>query len=195
MKRIAAITTHYAGRKFRSRVEARWAVFFDACGIAWEYEFEGFHLRSGAYLPDFWLPELHLFFEVKGEGPSDLERAKCAELAMETGSVVLLGVGSPQERFQIHWFDHGGEDEDRLWVIARDRRDGGGYWLVGDDTEGTSRWLGGGDLTGSAPRYGPMFSGVLEEAYAAALSAGFEREARKQRRQPKLIPQTETEAA
>ena len=29
------IETVYKGFKFRSRLEARWAVFFDACGVRW----------------------------------------------------------------------------------------------------------------------------------------------------------------
>lgn len=51
---INAIETEYNGYKFRSRLEAKWAVFFDALGIDYEYEPEGFELQSGKkYLPDF----------------------------------------------------------------------------------------------------------------------------------------------
>lgn len=51
---VKAIETKYNGYKFRSRLEARWAVFFDALGIPWEYEPEGFDLGDGLfYLPDF----------------------------------------------------------------------------------------------------------------------------------------------
>lgn len=51
---IKAIETRYKGYRFRSRLEARWAVFFDALGIKWEYEPEGFELPDGTrYLPDF----------------------------------------------------------------------------------------------------------------------------------------------
>ena len=53
---IKAIETQYKGYRFRSRLEARWAVFFDALGIEWEYEPEGFDLgEAGWYLPDFWI--------------------------------------------------------------------------------------------------------------------------------------------
>lgn len=56
---IKAIETSYGGYRFRSRLEARWAVFFDALGITWEYEPEGYVLSDGTcYLPDFWLPGL-----------------------------------------------------------------------------------------------------------------------------------------
>ncbi len=53
---IAPIETRYAGCRFRSRLEARWAVFLDHLGLSWDYEPQGFHLPSGSYLPDFWLP-------------------------------------------------------------------------------------------------------------------------------------------
>ena len=53
-KTIKAIETEYNGHRFRSRLEARWAVFFDALGVEYVYEPEGFTLPSGQeYLPDF----------------------------------------------------------------------------------------------------------------------------------------------
>jgi len=56
MEEIKAIETVYKGYRFRSRLEARWAVFFDACGVKWEYEPEGYDLGDGLlYLPDFLL--------------------------------------------------------------------------------------------------------------------------------------------
>jgi hypothetical protein len=51
---ITPIETRYAGCLFRSRLEARWAVFFDKLGVPWEYEPEGYKLEDGRwYLPDF----------------------------------------------------------------------------------------------------------------------------------------------
>jgi len=47
------IPTSYNGIKFRSRTEARWAVFFDALSIKYVYEFEGYNLGDFYYLPDF----------------------------------------------------------------------------------------------------------------------------------------------
>ena len=65
---IKAITTYYDGYPFRSRLEARWAVFFNEMGIEYEYEPEGFILSDGTYyLPDFYLPGFHVFFEVKAK--------------------------------------------------------------------------------------------------------------------------------
>jgi hypothetical protein len=64
-KKINAIETRYAGCRFRSRTEARWAVFLDHLDIAWHYEPEGFEVTSGRYLPDFYLPEFQKWIEVK----------------------------------------------------------------------------------------------------------------------------------
>ena len=47
------------------------------------------------YLPDFWLPDLGRWFEVKGKRPSQDELEKCRALAFESGSEVLLAVGTP----------------------------------------------------------------------------------------------------
>ena len=59
-----AIETVYGGHRYRSRLEARWSVFFDALGIPFEYEPEGYWLDNGPYLPDFRLWG-SLFAEVK----------------------------------------------------------------------------------------------------------------------------------
>ncbi len=47
------IETFYNGYHFRSRNEARWAVFFDNIRLQYRYEFEGFDLNGLRYLPDF----------------------------------------------------------------------------------------------------------------------------------------------
>lgn len=110
MNTAKPIETSYKGYRFRSRHEARWAVFFDVVKIKWEYEPEGFELPSYQYdsdaamkcymdrfakdsplpqsqnrelatklvartaeiaskpiyyLPDFWLPDVNAFAEVK----------------------------------------------------------------------------------------------------------------------------------
>lgn len=60
------IETHYAGCRFRSRLEARYAVLFDKLDIRWMYEPQGFDIRGTWYLADFYLPEHKLWVEVKG---------------------------------------------------------------------------------------------------------------------------------
>jgi len=56
--KIKAIETNYKGYRMRSRLEARWATFFDALGVPWRYEVEGYEKRFEGekvirYLPDF----------------------------------------------------------------------------------------------------------------------------------------------
>lgn len=75
---IKPIETSYNGYRFRSRLEARWAVFFDALDhvVQWEYEPEGFDLGdAGWYLPDFrvtykyWTGEMKtVWYEIKPKG-------------------------------------------------------------------------------------------------------------------------------
>lgn len=62
---IKAIETSYKGYRFRSRLEARWAVFFDAMGWEWLYEHEGYQSDNVRWLPDFYLPQHDLLVEVK----------------------------------------------------------------------------------------------------------------------------------
>lgn len=91
---IRAIETMYRGYRFRSRLEARWAVFFDALPVQWEYEKEGYVISSGAsYLPDFWLPQQGVWVEIKGNEPTKDEREKCSLLSRGTNAPVLLFSG------------------------------------------------------------------------------------------------------
>lgn len=89
MPNIKPIETYYNGYRFRSRLEARWAVFFDALGVKYEYEPEGFDLGDGLYyLPDFRVEcwgcrggigeePFDLWIEVKGKmTPEDAEKIR-----------------------------------------------------------------------------------------------------------------------
>lgn len=65
---LKPIQTRAYGRLFRSRLEARWAVFFTSLGLTWEYEPEGFELDGELYLPDFrvWTPQGDpIWYEIK----------------------------------------------------------------------------------------------------------------------------------
>lgn len=63
---MKAIETRYAGCRFRSRLEARWAVFFDTLGIEWRYEPERYVSTDGhhRYMPDFLVPSVG-YIEIK----------------------------------------------------------------------------------------------------------------------------------
>jgi len=81
---MRVIETEYNGYKFRSRIEARWAVFLDAMDIEYQYEPEGYELKSGErYLPDFYLPEDKVWLEVKGGNIGKKDLLKCEEFAYE----------------------------------------------------------------------------------------------------------------
>ncbi|MEU4730733.1 hypothetical protein [Streptomyces sp. NPDC023588] len=74
---IEAVPTQYSGTTFRSRLEADWAATLDSNGIRWEYEPERMTLASGTvYIPDFWLPELGTWIEVKGPGIPRVEKTQ-----------------------------------------------------------------------------------------------------------------------
>ena len=77
---MKAIQTRYNGYLFRSRLEARWAVFFKSLGMKWEYEPEGFDLGDGVYyLPDFRVTSpqgLISWYEVKRKGHPPCEKMK-----------------------------------------------------------------------------------------------------------------------
>lgn len=96
---IQPIETRYAGCRFRSRLEARWAVFFDHLGIHWEYEPEGYQLQSGWYLPDFRLHGLggdgegkpYVWFEVKPD-TDEASDPRWGELAMDAPVLVAFGM-------------------------------------------------------------------------------------------------------
>jgi hypothetical protein len=104
---VAPMESSYGGVRFRSKTEARWAVFFDALGIRWLYEPEGYVLECGPYLPDFLLPELRLFVEIKGKAPTVVEQRRCFELAETTGMDVALFPHEPRA-FEFARPDSGG---------------------------------------------------------------------------------------
>ena len=112
---IKAIETEYKGYRFRSRLEARWAVFFDTLRIDWDYEPEGFDLgNEDLYLPDFWLPDVNMWAEVKAMEFSPDERRKCELLVKGTGHPCLMLIGIPENKpyFAVescYTFDNDGE--------------------------------------------------------------------------------------
>lgn len=90
---IAPIPTRYAGYHFRSRLEARWAVVFDYLGLEWEYEYEGYALPSGWYLPDFWVPKPGIWVEIK---PAPInEDPRWRELVQTTEHDLFVFYGTP----------------------------------------------------------------------------------------------------
>lgn len=97
---LKAIETRYDGRLFRSRREARWAVFFKEAGIDAEYEEQGYDLgEAGWYLPDFHVNKgthAEHFFEVKGVTPTSEELAKAAALGEQSKLPVYVYYAEPR---------------------------------------------------------------------------------------------------
>ena len=61
---IKPIETLYRGHYFRSKAEARFAVFLDCLGVKWDYEPQGFDLGNGLkYLPDFKIYNVEIWDE------------------------------------------------------------------------------------------------------------------------------------
>jgi hypothetical protein len=103
---IKAINTEYKGYKFRSRLEARFAVFLDAMNITWDYEVQGYTLPiNGNYLPDFYLPNgglapgysKPLWIEVKAGQPTADEVNKLRELVVTTKTAGAFFSGNAQK--------------------------------------------------------------------------------------------------
>ena len=93
---MKVIQTKYKGYYFRSRLEARWAVYFDAIGLEWEYEKEGFEFKDGTrYLPDFWLPQVKCWAEVKPTVLTEKELNKVLNLVKGTNHSCILLIGIP----------------------------------------------------------------------------------------------------
>jgi len=129
MSILKAIETRYNGYLFRSRLEARWAVFLDRLSVDYEYEVEGFDLSSvpkseggrdlmgkaAWYLPDFWLPEPASWMEVKPTAPTLIERERAARLAVASGKDVVIVVGKPWV-FSEHESGYDGTDSGYIFL-------------------------------------------------------------------------------
>lgn len=92
---IPPIKTKYKSVTFRSRLEARWAIFFDEIGWQWEYEPKKYRLKGGLlYVPDFRV-NMFCFVEVKPEEPYVEEKVKAVRLAKGLDIPVVFGIGVP----------------------------------------------------------------------------------------------------
>lgn len=140
--RVNPIETVYNGYRFRSRTEARWAVFFDTLEIPYQYEVEGFELDGcGRYLPDFYLSPIGFdpdepgyyrdgcWVEVKGSSPSQEDIAKVRALCAARQQFGFILVGNPgrskviyvPEKGDVEHFSEEGVDAITphfLWLVC-----------------------------------------------------------------------------
>ena len=64
---LKRMKVEYKGYLFHSKLEARWAVFFDACGVEWEYKPETVYLGNNR-----WFTPTFLLHGVRGRLKGDL---------------------------------------------------------------------------------------------------------------------------
>lgn len=115
---VKAIETVYNGYRFRSRLEARWAVFFDTMGIRYVYEPEGFVLSDGTmYLPDFYLPDSDTYVEIKGV-MSDKDKHKIEQFMQDCHKDFLIGY--EDMHFQASDVFGGLDDEQDVFVLSEE---------------------------------------------------------------------------
>jgi hypothetical protein len=81
----------YRGTDFRSTLEANWAATLDHYGIEWQYEPWVYRAPSGErYLPDFWLPAVSTFIEVKGAHMHRAHKPQQLAEGVRTDNVIVL---------------------------------------------------------------------------------------------------------
>lgn len=192
MLAIKPIQTEAYGRLFRSRLEARCAVFLTEMGLRWEYEPEGYELPSGRYLPDFKVFDVKrlagfYWLECKPGEPTDREVQLARELAQATQAAVgffstSLLDGYRKEYLKIKRFCD--ECSDRTDIPRREYSDDDDWWQPISAEKGVWQFwdrysVVGAELTakGFMDLYGAQPDWCLKELYpacTAALQARFE---------------------
>ena len=123
-----AIPTRYKGIQYRSRLEARWAAFFDLAG--WHVEYEPVDFNG--WIPDFAIIESSLVYvEIKPthvfpvEVAQKIDRSGCEEDVLILGNILFPicedpGSFYPGFGWLGEWID---EPKYRCWSAAQ-----GGMW-------------------------------------------------------------------
>jgi hypothetical protein len=173
--RIKAIETAYNGYRFRSRLEARWAVFLDTLGIPYEYEKEGFDLDGLAYLPDFWLPDSKQWLEIKPEEPAfdseEVEKVRRLVALGKADASIVWGLPDEDQYGLISCIGFTFYDFDEEDLVNIRKAPEEFSTTLGD----YAKW-GGTLIRADALTYGELFGLRLpwEQGIAAARSARFE---------------------
>lgn len=178
---VKPIETMFDGHRFRSRLEARWAVAFKALRLPYEYEVEGFELSGGVrYLPDFFLPTLGVFVEVKPRPEITREAwEKIVRLAVDGERELLLIVGPPSKH-EMRLFTRSSADS---WAFYVGETNEDLHTLLWTETEdfnrvefGTVPMCSETRLVYKAPH--PADQCSIDEALLTGLQARFEHGAR-----------------
>lgn len=111
MEAIKAIQTTFRGIKYRSRLEARWAVFFTSLGWSFQYEPEGYVFADRTkYLPDFKIEMFGVHVEIKPKLDDDrLAATKLLNFALHGPTPILLIAGVPGSATMMLFCQHAAE--------------------------------------------------------------------------------------
>ncbi len=85
----------HRGWMMRSHTELLWAKVFDASKIQYLHEPGVFNTPHGWYLPDFYMPNIGAYVEIKGVEPTDIEKAKAVAVMAKTGKPLVIINGKP----------------------------------------------------------------------------------------------------
>jgi hypothetical protein len=138
-----AIPTVYAGVQFRSRLEARWAAFFDLLRWPWDYE----PIDLAGYIPDFVIRAREPFLvEVKGRTEEVAgARAKIERSGWEGDALIVTDQLHPHEPEGNHGLVLGDLGE---WIASDEGQEPGFGW-------GSGLLMRGGCCTGYCSGGGP----------------------------------------
>lgn len=185
-RNIPAVETKYKGQSYRSRTEARWAVFLTELGVSFEYEPEALKLPSSeVYLPDFYIHDFDAYIEVKPNSHDVVvqETKKALELSTNIKSSFWLALGAPDSNnYNIFVLsDYGREtlvediirNTDNAYRFLEDRRDERIYWL---EAKGQHHHfsVGGPGVSTDHDRF-PELHKTVEKAYEAVKAIDFKK--------------------
>lgn len=188
-REIESIETEFEGIQYRSRTEARWAVFFSHLGLKFDYEKQLVTLPfRKKYLPDFFIHDFNVFFEVKPDNEVVItdECYKARALAkISPENDVWLAIGEPSADVpNILPLNNWGEDvtiqeilstTENRYRLLEDRRDSCIYWLQSESVHGVfhkSYMVGGPGVSTDHERLPELHKTVLE-GYKKARSIKF----------------------
>lgn len=147
---LVALPSYYGETLFRSRLEARWAAYFDLIECPWQYEPEGFALPEGNYCPDFFCPARFAAFFVEAK-PTIAElgvaKPKLQSLARLSHHCVYGVIGPPSLDAQWHAYPSGlcsGSDANHRGAVFAGHARRGGAWgvpyLAGNQADWLDEW-------------------------------------------------------
>lgn len=137
-----AVDTVHGGIRYRSRTQARWAVFLDTLGLEHAYEPKRFLLGGGISLtPDFLLPSLNAWLIVNSADPAirEADRWKAGLFASEHPEFrIWLSSGAPRPG-EWHLEQLGETPITRGMLLADASEPAARVWICGANDERASR--------------------------------------------------------